>query len=687
MTVRPDVLANAKAGASPDELAALEMLFPWPEDLHPVCCVAGLPLSPNSKLNPDDYSKAPCTVNASGQVHGFTGWATRESTEKERAKWGREPRNGICVITRRARGMDLDVSDPPTAEAISEVFREHIPGAPCRSRANSPRRLFAFVLKGEIKKRSFTLASGEIVEFLASGQQFIAHGMHKSGARYEWDSRWPVLPEISLEKFEALWADLVSRFAVKESRNDEIKPTYPERIAAEIELDPFAKHLDAQGQIVDYGQQGRLTLLCPNRAEHSTDSDGTTSTLLMLPGYAGATGSKTSVVVCLHEHCRSLSQQRFRDLAEFTEHSADDFQPLAPERSSFANLSKGESDQVVWLFLLMICIGAFLIVGRPKIGKSWFLMMFAILAGCGRDLLGFKSTGAHPGLYIAAEDTTERIVDRRDKLALGAPDNVEIWTGKQFRELAQKHSDKWTLIQFLDRYLNQRPEVRFVLIDTESTCRAIWDGERSSNDNQRITVTDYNQTREFDELALRRKVFIGLVNHSRKGSGGKNAGQSDPHELINRTNTALAGCSGSIVLADLPGVDPLDSEQRKRLLAVRGRDLDDDLMLVVEQDKATAVFTNLGKFQQVRQADAELEVLEAIRELQPDDDPDTYISVRDIAEEISKTAASVKMSLMRMRKKKQLIWNGLRLETRKGRGGGVRLVVTDEVDDLAVNGG
>lgn len=106
------------------------------------------------------------------------------------------------------------------------------------------------------------------------------------------------------------------------------KLTYPEKIAAEIELDAFAKHLDGQGAITDYGPQGKLTLVCPNRDSHSTDTDGTTSTLLMLPGYAGATGAKTSVVHCLHDHCRDLPQEKFHELAGYSEHSSEDFTDL-----------------------------------------------------------------------------------------------------------------------------------------------------------------------------------------------------------------------------------------------------------------------------------------------------------------------------------------------------------------------
>lgn len=322
-----------------------------------------------------------------------------------------------------------------------------------------------------------------------------------------------------------------------------------------------------------------------------------------------------------------------------------------------------------WLYVGLLPSGAFLIVGRPKIGKSWLLLQFALCAGAGADFLDYEAEGACPGLYIASEDTDERIQRRLKVIGVRPPDNVKVWTQPVFRALAQKYSDKMTLLQFLDRYLQENSNTRFILLDTEETCRSIWDGERQTNNQQRITAVDYAQTRGFDELALRRKIFIGLVNHTRKGNG-KVAG--DPHELINRTNTALAGASGSIVLANYPDADPLDTSERKRLLAVRGRDLDDDLTLVVEHQRG-ASFKNLGPYYQVRQADAEQEVLKAIDELQTEGGDADWISIRAIADQANTTGNAVKMALRRMREGNRLVWKGKRLETKKGKGGGVRL--------------
>ena len=273
------------------------------------------------------------------------------------------------------------------------------------------------------------------------------------------------------------------------------------------------------------------------------------------------------------------------------------------------------------------------------------------------------------GLLVLAEDTQERVQRRIRATGEAPPRTVITWTYEDFAALARKYSDGMTLADFLDRYLEQHPQCRLIVLDTESTCRAIWAGERQEKDSRRITEQDYSQTRAFDAVALKRRAAILLVNHTGKLAGKRDA---DPHELINRTNVALAGCSGSIVLTNYPDADPLDASDRRRLLAVRGRDLDDDLLLAVEHQR-NGTFKSLGPYQHVRQTELEAEVLEAISTLTADD-PGEYVTFKAIAAEIGCSRDNVKRAMRQMRDNNRTTWNGKRIEVRKGPEGGARLV-------------
>jgi hypothetical protein len=347
--------------------------------------------------------------------------------------------------------------------------------------------------------------------------------------------------------------------------------------------------------------------------------------------------------------------------------------PIEAPATTLADIEAGTYSPTLWIFYGLLCIGAFLIVGRPKIGKSWLLLQLATAAGRALDFLGFSPSGAMYGLLILAEDTKERVQRRIRANGEMPPRTITVWTQEDFAALARKYSDGMSLPDFLDRYLEQHPQCRFVLIDTETTCRAIWQGERQEKDSRRATDVDYSQTRSFDVVALRRRVFVGLVNHTGKMAGKREA---DPHELINRTNVALAGCSGSMVLTGYPDADPLDTTERRRLLAVRGRDLDDDLMLAVEHQR-NGTFKSLGTYQHVRQTELEEDVLETIASLTVEN-PSEYVTFKSVASEIGCSRDNVKRAIRQMRENNRTVWKGQRIEVRKGPDGGARLTPITE---------
>jgi hypothetical protein len=219
--------------------------------------------------------------------------------------------------------------------------------------------------------------------------------------------------------------------------------------------------------------------------------------------------------------------------------------------------------------------GAWLLVGRPKIGKSWLILQMALAIAEAGAFLGFECQAPGPEvLCIFGEDDDARIQSRLVALGVSrAPVNSHVINQQNLFALAKRYAETVTFTQFLNSWLAKHPRVRLVVIDTETTVRQVWAGERGQDTGPRVTETDYKQTRTFDELALRRQIVIVLVNHASKRKGSD---WIDPHELINRANTALAGASGSIVLADPPDADPFDTKSRTRVLAIRGRDVKDD---------------------------------------------------------------------------------------------------------------
>ena len=60
----------------------------------------------------------------------------------------------------------------------------------------------------------------------------------------------------------------------------------------------------------------------------------------------------------------------------------------------------------------LLCPGLYLFVGEPKIGKSFCMLQMAYNVSRGEPFLGFDVPSPSPVLYLALEDTEERLQER-----------------------------------------------------------------------------------------------------------------------------------------------------------------------------------------------------------------------------------------------------------------------------------
>lgn len=324
-----------------------------------------------------------------------------------------------------------------------------------------------------------------------------------------------------------------------------------------------------------------------------------------------------------------------------------------------------------WYFEEIIPAGAFLIVGRPKVGKSWLLFQLAICAASCTDFLDYEALTQVGVLYISSEDDIARIQSRFNRFQVPVPSGLRVMVRDDLMKRADEFREQMTFTQWLDAYLARFTDVKFVFVDTESTCRHIWDGENGGSREKSITRKDYAEVREFDSIALRHRAFIGLVNHTAKRRNGM---WFDIHELINRTNTALAGASGSIVLADPPGHDPTDTDSRIRVLGIRGRDISGDHLLAIEQ-MSNGAFESRGKWGSYAQTDAEQTICNALVELN-EQSPEQWMTAKEVGGYIGKSHGTVQRTVTRMLSAGRTNYKGFRIEAKKGKG--VKLVRVSE---------
>lgn len=297
-------------GASPEDWQHFDVLLGLTADLLPVVSNPRAVIAPDSTLK--DLGKTPSRYNGARQAVGIGKWTERSTTPAEIAGWMRERDYGICLQTRRVRALDVDVTDPELASGI-HAHLAHL-GLPVRSRANASKFLLAFELPGEFHKRRVKCAAG-MIEFLATGQQFIAVGLHPSGARYEWSGGLPdAFPVLSAAQFEALWTDLAATFGV-ETPTESQASVKGEKLAGAIAEDAVAQHLLNAGIVKRTERDGRLHITCPFEDEHTGDSGETSTTYW--PAHTG--GYAQGHFRCLHAHCEHRSDQEFLDAVGYVD--------------------------------------------------------------------------------------------------------------------------------------------------------------------------------------------------------------------------------------------------------------------------------------------------------------------------------------------------------------------------------
>ena len=323
-----------------------------------------------------------------------------------------------------------------------------------------------------------------------------------------------------------------------------------------------------------------------------------------------------------------------------------------------------------WFYQQLLTSGAFLITGRPKVGKSWLLMQLAVSAARGEPFLDFDCAGPEHCLYIACEDDHARIKMRSQSFG-EVPEGVHVLVREQLMSLAKVYSEKFTFVEFLRHYLLQNPVIKLVFIDTEEASRQLWahSSENVMAHAHNPVRKDYAEVVEFDKLGLDLGIFIGLVNHAGKRKPGA---VIDYHEMINRTNTAAAAASGSFVVADPPGHDPHETESKTRIFAVRGRDIPKEHLLAIEQPEGKSYFVSLGKYTLHKQTQAELAILEALESIEIE----TWATAKELAAMADLSAGAVQRCISRMMKAGRNRYKTFHIETKPKKG--IRLVQFDD---------
>jgi hypothetical protein len=306
--------AGAPWGATDAEWRHFARTLGLEADLLPVVSNPNAEISPLSKMR--DLGKTPSRYGPDDLVVGIPKWTQAQTSSRDVARWSANSDLGICLQTRVVRAIDIDIAEPARAAEVEELV-SFMATLPARRRANSGKCLLAFRMPGSFVKRVIKTAHG-IIEFLATGQQFIAVGTHPSGARYEWwaedaftvtEGKLPdEIPELTPAEFETLWQALVEQFALPDGASEQ-RPGMPllaPRQASDAD-DPTVAWLHDHGWVTGTERDGRVDVRCPWEHGHSVDSGPTATSWFP----AGVGGFESGHFHCLHASCSARTDADF----------------------------------------------------------------------------------------------------------------------------------------------------------------------------------------------------------------------------------------------------------------------------------------------------------------------------------------------------------------------------------------
>ena len=150
--------------------------------------------------------------------------------------------------------------------------------------------------------------------------------------------------------------------------------------------------------------------------------------------------------------------------------------------------------------------GLNVLAGRPKIGKSWLGLDFALAVAYGGRAIGSLLVEQAAVLYLALEDGARRMQDRLRHITSEA-----LPPGLTFFFDWPRTDDGG--LERLGTWLDRNPGCRLVIVDTLQKIKA------QARFNSNAYEADYAAMEGMQRLAIERRVCVLLVHHLRKSGG------------------------------------------------------------------------------------------------------------------------------------------------------------------------
>jgi len=329
----------------------------------------------------------------------------------------------------------------------------------------------------------------------------------------------------------------------------------------------------------------------------------------------------------LHQQERQGFRAAFQRALEqaqplFVRHSEQASVPPAGHSAIFSlqDLLSREVSPVRWAIPEILPEGLTLLVGKPRLGKSWLALSLALSVAAGGMALGTQPVTRGDVLYVALEENARRLQARARQLLAsmtGVPSGMEC-------ALDWPRLNEGGLTS-LEDYLKAHPNTRLVVIDTWARLAPL-SGKRRCPQYE----GDYKALTPLKRLADTYHVSILAVHHLRKTDS------SDVLDELTGSIGITGAVDGTLILKRERG-------QTEGSLFVTGRAIEREHQLALSFDAATAQWTLVGNTEEVGHTRARQEILELLREQGSEG-----MSPREVAEVLEKNYHTTRSLLRKM---------------------------------------
>lgn len=276
-----------------------------------------------------------------------------------------------------------------------------------------------------------------------------------------------------------------------------------------------------------------------------------------------------------------------------------------------------EFEALRWHVYNLVTTGCTLLVGSPKLGKSFLALLMGLQIAAGEPFFG-RSTTKCSVMYLALEDSDRRLHGRLKKLLGGERPPPGLYYSTSWLPAAKGG------LELLDEWLASHPDVRLLIVDTLVAFKAE-DGHRTGD----AYSIDYAQVFGLSKLARAHDCATIIVHHDRKASA------DDWLHTVSGTQGYTGAADGILMLRRA-------RNQADGVLLTSGRDIPED-KLALRLDEATMRWDLIeGDVAELEMSERRRQILTVLRRA---GEP---MSARRVAEAVEGGFEAVRKLLRRM---------------------------------------